>query len=573
MGILKTITEGGQIWAHRVRMAKQVLKIASSVSLILALIFFAVKFMQIPAHHYQASFHYIHAKYLSSPSNNLTISGKLWGQITRQSTSQKSLTFRAETITKACERYASLTRIRLSHIFDQTLTFSSYTFTTSLLFFLIRGWRARRKQHVEGKRVISPRKLALKLTLSFRDSPLKIGSIPFVKDTETHHTLVSGATGTGKTNTYHALLPQIRKLGQRALIVDITGEFVEKYYRHGQDVLLNPFDSRSASWHPWCECSDDTDIKSLAQSFIPSSYREDDNFWRDGAQEIFYAALKETSFRCRTSALSKLLLHDSLASLSTYLKGTTAASYLDLSSEKTAGSFRAVAATFLKSLEFVPDTQSPFSIRQWVTDEKPGSWLFLCCTPKHRASITSLLSAWLSIGISSLLQLKPNYDRRLWFVIDELPKLNRLKYLESFLTESRKFGGCGLLAIQSPAQLETIYGKEITSTLLGNCATRIAFAEYDALTAERISRSFGNKEVRESHEALSYGAHEMRDGVNLSYQTKTSSVISPTLLQSLGTLEAFVKLPGNLPVSKVKLPFQRVPKITESFLPNSNIRL
>lgn len=567
MEILKTITEGGQIWAHRVRMAKQVLKIASSVSCILAFTFLGCRLVQIPSLNYQASLHYIHAKFLSSPQDILSINGKFWGQLTRQSTSQDTLKLGAETVAKACERHALFTRMQLSYILNQTATFSSYVFGTSILFFLIRGWRARRKQHIEGKQIVSNRRLSLKLILSRQASPIKLGSIPLVRGTETHHILVSGATGTGKTNTYHALLPQIRKLRQRALIVDITGEFVEKYYRHGKDVLLNPFDSRNVPWHPWCECSDDADFKSLAQSFIPSSYRDEDNFWRDGAQEIFYAALKETTFRSKTSALSKLLLHDSLASLSTYLKGTTAASYLDLSSEKTAGSFRAVAATFLKSLEFVPDTQNPFSIRQWVTDEKPDSWLFLCCTPKHRASITSLLSAWLSVGISSLLQLKPDHARRLWFVIDELPKLNRLKYLESFLTESRKFGGCGLLAIQSPAQLETIYGREITSTLLGNCATRIAFAEYDALIAERISRSFGNKEVRESQEALSYGAHEMRDGVNLSYQTKTSSVISPTLLQSLGTLEAYVKLPGNLPVSKIKLKYQKLPKISESFIP------
>jgi type IV conjugative transfer system coupling protein TraD len=567
MEILKTITEGGQIWAHRVRMAKQVLKIASSVSLILALIFFSAKCSQIPAHHYQASIHYIHAKFLSSPSDNLTINGKLWGKITRQSTSQKTLTFRAETITKTCERYASLTRVRLSHIFDQTLTFSSYTFTTSLLFFLIRGWRARRKQHVEGKQVISDRKLALKLTLSFRASPLKIGSIPLVKNTETHHTLVSGATGTGKTNAFHILLPQIRKLRQRAIIVDLTGEYVEKYFRPGKDILFNPFDKRSVSWHPWSEGTDHADLKSLAQSFIPSSYREEENFWRKGAQEVFFAALKEMAFPARTSALTKLLLHDSLATLATVLKGTAATAYLDLSSEKTAGSVRAVASSFLECLELLPDTETPFSIRDWVAKENSDSWLFLCCTPQHRASVSSLISAWLSVGISSLLRLPPNHERRLWFVLDELPKLNRLKDLENFLTESRKFGGCGLLAIQSPAQLETIYGREVTSTLLGNCATRIAFAEYDAMIAERISKTFGQKEIRESQEALSYGAHEMRDGVNISYQTKSSSVVSPTALQSLGKLEAFVKLPGNLPVSKVKLPIQILPKISDPFVP------
>ena len=162
-----------------------------------------------------------------------------------------------------------------------------------------------------------------------------------------------------------------------------------------------------------------------------------------------------------------------------------------------------------------------------------------------------------SVGISSLLQLAPKVDRRLWFVIDELPRLNRLKDLENFLTESRKYGGCGLLALQSPAQLETIYGRTTTSTILGNCATRVAFAEYDAMTAQSIAKSFGEKEIRESQESLSYGAHEMRDGVNLSFQSKTMPVISPTAIQSLNTHEAFIKLPGNLPVTQLKLKYRR----------------
>lgn len=447
-----------------------------------------------------------------------------------------------------------MTGNQILHSLELTTSLGSYTFGGAILFFLLRGWRARQKQHVEGKKIISSRRLALKLKLLRRASPIKLGTIPLLKDTETHHILVSGATGTGKTNAFHTLLPQIRNLQQRAIIVDLTGEYVEKYYRHGKDILLNPFDQRSVSWHPWCEGIDHVSLKSLAQSFIPSSFREEENFWRKGAQEVFFAALKETAFPAKTSTLTKLLLHDSLGTLAMVLKGTAATAYLDLSSEKTAGSVRAVASSFLECLELLPDTETPFSIRDWVAKEDSDSWLFLCCTPQQRASVSSLISAWLSLGISSLLQLPPSHDRRLWFVLDELPKLNRLKDLENFFTKSRKFGGCGLLAIQSPAQLETIYGRDVTSTLLGNCATRVAFAEYDAMIAERISKTFGQKEIRESQEALSYGAHEMRDGVNISYQTKSSSVVSPTALQSLGKLEAFVKLPGSLPISRIKLP-------------------
>ncbi len=558
MGLFKTITEGGQLWAHRVRLAKQVLKIASTISLVAVVVIFGCKLIKIPKLYFQATGYYIQASVLSGSKNPIEVDGPFWGSLTKQSTSRPKVSVQPEILSKTCKKYATLTGQTLQRDLLLSLDWSSKIFGLCLVFFLVKGWRSRKRKHVDGKQVISPLRLYLKLKLKGKASPIKLGRIPLVKGTETQHILISGATGSGKTNAYHHLLPQIRKQKQRAIIIDTTGEFVEKYYREGKDILMNPLDQRGVSWHPWCECKDASDYKAMAQSFIPSSYREEENFWRRGAQEVLFAALMEFAETKNTSALSKLLLHDSLSTVATMLQGTTATAYLDMSSEKTAGSVRAVVSSFLGCLETLPDTSEPFSIRDWVGKEEDDSWLFLSCTSRQRASLVPLLSVWLSLGISSLLHLPPKIDRRLWFVVDELPRLHHLKDLENFLTESRKFGGCGLLALQSPAQLETIYGRTTTSTILGNCATRIAFAEYDALTAERIAKSFGEKEIRESQEALSYGSHEMRDGVNLSFQSKTIPVISPTAIQSLNTHEAFIKLPGKMPIAKLKLRLQKV---------------
>ncbi len=553
MGIFKTITEGGQIWAHRVRLAKQVFKTASFISLVFVIVCFGIRLTLIPPIYYKATAYYTKASLLKLSKDPIKVNGPVWGNLTHQSTSKAEVMVHPEIVQKICKKHAVMTGHAVMNHFFLSTRWGSRIFAATLIAFLFKGWISRKKKHIDGKEIISPLKLALKLKLSKKASPIKIGRIPLVKGTETQHILITGATGTGKTNAYHHLLPQIRKFQQRAIVVDTTGEYVERYYRPGKDILMNPLDPRSVSWHPWCECNDISDYRTLAQSFIPSSYREEENFWRKGAQEVFFASLTEYSEIKRTSALSKLLLHDSLSTIATVLQGTTATAYLDMSSEKTAGSVRAVASSFLECLDLLPDTDDPFSIRKWVSNEQDDSWLFLSCTTRQRASLIPLLSVWLSVGISSLLQLTPKIDRRLWFVIDELPRLHRLKDLENFLTESRKYGGCGLLALQSPAQLETIYGRTTTSTILGNCATRIAFAEYDAMTAERIAKSFGEKEVRESQEALSYGAHEMRDGVNLSFQTKTVPVISPTAIQTLRTHEAYVKLIGDLPISRLKL--------------------
>lgn len=89
MNILKTITEGGQIWAHRVRMAKQVLKIASTVSLFLMLAFFCYRLTQIPALHYQASVYYLNAKFLNSNQDKVSVNGLFWSKLHRQSVSKR----------------------------------------------------------------------------------------------------------------------------------------------------------------------------------------------------------------------------------------------------------------------------------------------------------------------------------------------------------------------------------------------------------------------------------------------------------------------------------------------------
>lgn len=565
MGLFKTIAEGGQIWAHRVRMVRQVVKIAVLASLGLGIAFFAYRMAQIPKVYYQSAWYYGKAQFLGS-SDEISVSGEFWSKIERHHYSGKTVGIRGDKLEKVCKRkLLFLWHKTKSNLTDAgSLTFK--IFGLSILFFLAKGLIARRKKHVTGQKRVLPWQIAIRLMLQRNASALKLGMMPLVKDSETRHILISGGTGSGKTNCFHTLLPQIRKKGQRAIIVDTSGEFVSKYFREGQDFLLNPFDKRGVQWHPWCECHDSFDYKTLAQSFIPSSHNEDENFWRKSAQEVFSSILEMKAVERKISEVVKLLLYLPLPQLYKALQNTKAASFLDTTSERTSGSIRAVAASFLECLELFEDTTTPFSIRDWVQKGGEDSWLFLSSTIGQRASVTPLISAWFSTAMRSLLQMEPNIERRLWFIADELPSLNRLKDLETCLAESRKFGGCAMLALQSPAQLEMVYGRELTRIIIGNCATRIAFAEQDPEIAARISKTFGEKEMREFQESISYGAHEMRDGVNLSSHSKVSPVVSATEIQSLDTHQAFVKVPGNFPITKIKLSYQAIPKICEPFL-------
>jgi len=170
-----------------------------------------------------------------------------------------------------------------------------------MLFFFIRGKISARKEHIAGN-IISPAwKVALRLKLTGKASTIKIGKVPLVKGTETQHIVVTGGTGSGKTNCFHHLLPQIREKGQRAVIIDTTGVFVDRYYRENQDIILNPFDQRGQAWHRWIECVDNFDYKALAESFIPQSRSDSDQYWNTAARSLFSSILIKLQEEKKTS--------------------------------------------------------------------------------------------------------------------------------------------------------------------------------------------------------------------------------------------------------------------------------
>lgn len=549
MGLIKILTEGGQIWAHRFRMLRQVVKMTFLLSSSTGMILFAVRLTYLPTEYYEATWYFLRA----------SIGDIFWKEIEISPSFLKAIdqpwhktVWPTGHIIHFTEPYVQKLKELISENFSIALIVSLLTSLATLLFFLLKGITLG-NSYVSGSKIASSWSINFKLKLSQKASSIKIGGVSLVKNTETQHILITGGTGSGKTNCLHHILKQAIYLQHPALVVDTTGAFIERYYDSKKDIILNPFDPRSASWHPWIECQNRFDYEALAESFIPHGSSEYENYWHNAARSVFSTVLQRLNNDQKTSELIRWLLYEPLPNLCKFVQGTKAASHLDISSEKTASSIRSVATTFLDCLECLADAQSPFSIRNWVGGIDKKRWLFIQCTPAQRASLRPLISTWISITIRSLINLKPDFNRRIWFFLDELPTLQKIKDLETLVTEGRKYGGCGVLALQSPSQIETIYGRELTNTIIGNTATKIVFSEHDPVIAERISKSFGEQEIKEMNEGISYGANDMRDGVNLSWQAKHRPLVSATDIQSLEKNEAFLKLPGNLPCTKIKL--------------------
>lgn len=377
-------------------------------------------------------------------------------------------------------------------------------------------------------------------------SDITLGQLPLIKNSETAHIFIHGTTGTGKSVCFYELLDHIRRRGERAIIYDKSGGFFAHYYRANQDVLLNPLDQRSQDWDVWSECRERPDYDTLAAALIPMPVGTHDPFWINAARTLFAVTAYQLAGNPERSMdfLLKKLFSSDLNALQQLVQGTEAEVLVSGNMAKTALSIKSVLAAALKSLLFLNSAQHPFSIRQWIENESNHNWLFVTSRADQHATLRPLISTWLDVAANAVMSLPPDPKRRIWLCLDELPSLQQLPSLTPMLAESRKFGGCVALTVQSIAQLQTIYGKDGAEALSDLCSTRIFFRSPSSTTAHWVSKELGESELLEAREGISYGAHLSRDGVSMARSRVTTPVVMATDIEQLPNLQAYVRLPG-----------------------------
>jgi type IV conjugative transfer system coupling protein TraD len=403
----------------------------------------------------------------------------------------------------------------------------------------------------ESKIRIAVQELTNLIRKSKSASTLNIGDLPLIKDRETEHTMIIGTTGCGKTNAMNELIQQIRTRGDKIIIVDTTNGFVERFYDEKQDIILNPLDSRSKTWNLWEECTEDYLFDEFAESLIPQMGH--DPFWSNSARTVLTVAARKLGVRGDYSLKKLMDITVSLPLKEVYpnFSGTIAASMMHPDSEKTALSIRSSIASSIKCFEYLDEAEENFSIRQWVLDPDQSGILFLSCSPEQRSSLRPLLSGWLSLATKAALSRPEGIEQKLWFFIDELSSLNKLPSLSNSMAEVRKHGGCFVLGLQNLSQLDDLYGTNMSRSICGLTGTKLVFRSPDAYTAKRMSEFLGEQEVVEHSESISFGAHQMRDGVSLAEQRRNKTVIPYTDILNLPNLQAYIKLPCDLPVAKL----------------------
>jgi type IV secretory pathway TraG/TraD family ATPase VirD4 len=407
------------------------------------------------------------------------------------------------------------------------------------------------------------------LTRKNRDrKSLTVAGHPVDPADETKHFKLIGTTGTGKSTAIQELLHGALERGDRAVIADPDGSYLDRFYDRGRgDLILNPFDSRAARWDLFAEMQTLFDADQLALSLIADT-EGTERPWR-GYARVFLTSVLRQLHRVKhddVAELYRLLTTTPPDDLRELLADTPAAAYLAQDNGKFFGAVRAVANTHLGGLEHIAlqPAGDKLCVREWVRkgEGNRGRILFLPYRANEIATLRSLISTWMRLAIFETMsprQGADHSDQKLWFIIDELDALGAIDGLKDALARLRKFGGRCILGFQSIAQVSGTYGHAEAQTIVENCGNSLILrcsASEGGGTARFASHLIGEREVMRKQVTTNRDAgiilHVPRSS-STSLQQITESAVLPSEIEQLPDLHGYLKLASQPEWRRVKI--------------------
>lgn len=427
------------------------------------------------------------------------------------------------------------------------------------------------ENHLRGNQLVDVK--TVQKMMKGEDCRFHLGEVPFPKRFETRHLLLAGTTGSGKTRVMHQILQPTRNTeGARAIIVDIGGAMVSKYYQGegSMDVILNPRDARSVAWSPLAEIQDLDDIPLISCAIIPDGVGSGAE-WNKYAQRLMAGVLQRVWEQGGDNAeVIRLLTRAPVEELRDLLAGLPAEGIVREGNDKMLASVLSIIATYTTPLAALDPSAGAdsFSVTRWVMADAVKGWLFMNFSDRQIEQLKPIITTILSVAISATLSLKEDPNRRLFFVIDEADALGQVTGLQSLLTRGRRFGASAVLAIQSVSQFYDKYGRDVANTLLSNLGTQVILRLPDAETSEWASRTFGDEQVREEHVSTSR-SHDLVDGkhsTSTSYQIRQQRIVLPSEIAQLPDLVGLLNIVGDIPPCVIQIPPVNPPQVHEEFV-------
>lgn len=339
------------------------------------------------------------------------------------------------------------------------------------------------------------------------------------------HVMMSAPTRSGKGVS--VVIPNLLAWRDSAVVLDIKQENfdITAGFRaaHGQDCyLLNfaPRDYRSHFYNPLFYISDDAnfrinDIQKIGQMMFPTIQNEAP-IWQASARSLWLGvilyllespdlpvtmgeALRQVTMGDENLSenVNARMESDNPLSDECYL---ALKEYLD-TPDKTRGSvrkgFTSALELFYNPVIDAVTSDNSFDLREL---RKRRMTIYLGVTPDDLDRLAPLINLFfqqvIDLNTRELPEKNPDLKYQALLVMDEFTAMGRVNVLANGVSYVAGYGLRLLPIIQSPAQLDDVYGREKAETFIENHALQIVFAPKGNKTAKEISDALGTKTVK-----------------------------------------------------------------------------
>lgn len=373
--------------------------------------------------------------------------------------------------------------------------------------------------------------------------PLILNDNEIWVDNSEYHSLVIGATGSGKTQT--VILPLVHSLAKKKesmIITDPKGEIYEKTSmmlrdRGYQILLLNFRDPQNGNaWNPmtlpyqiYKSGNQDKAIELLDDLALNILYDESnknaDPFWEKTSADYFsgvalglFEDAKEDEININSISLATTVGEEKFGG-STYIKeyfnakDPASAAAINASStimapNETKGSILSVFKQKVKlfsSRENLSEMLSYSDIDLETIGEKPTAVFIVIQDEKktYHSLVTILLKQIYETLISVAQRHGGKLPVRTNFLLDEFANMPPLKDVTTMITAARSRAIRFTMIIQNFAQLDSVYGKEDAETIRGNCGNIIYLITTELKALEEISKMCGEVKSKKDDKTAS----------------------------------------------------------------------
>jgi type IV secretion system protein VirD4 len=335
------------------------------------------------------------------------------------------------------------------------------------------------------------------------------------------HVLLVGATGAGKGVSI--IIPNLLSYFRGSVVCfDIKGDLHatcgKRRAARGQRIIrLAPFNNGADTFNPLDIIRKDSPMlvdsaRAVSEALVVRQGSEPDPHWNDKAVLVICALLVLVLMRFEgedrslnsvqeiasdpqmlAASADKLCEMGGIpARLGNQLKGLFDQAQTGMLSREGAG----VLSTVARHLAFLDSDLVARSVAHSTFDSgvlrKPGTTLFLQIPPDQLEAQKGLVRCWISSFVRMIGSAGDERAGEVLFLVDEASALGSLSALEEALVRGRSAGARLLLAYQSDSQVQVAF-KDKPTLLYDNCTTQIYLGASSIETAERISKSLGDR--------------------------------------------------------------------------------